>query len=428
MNEEFLHYVWKYQLFSIHDLKTTTKEDLVILKVGSHNYNSGPDFFNSQLKIENQLWFGNIEIHVKSSDWYVHHHEIDQNYDAVILHVVWEDDATIFMKDNKPLPVLVLKDFIFKSALNNYQHLFSAKQRWIPCETEISSIDDFTLGNWKERLFFERLERKSNAMNDLLLVNKNDFEAVLFQLLAKNFGLKVNGDAFLNLARSFDFSILRKVRFDEQQLSALLFGQAGFLEEVIEDEYHQQLKIEYNYLQYKYSLQPIVNMQFSFFRMRPPNFPTIRIAQFVSLYHLHQNLFSKIMQIDSLKGFYKLFDVTINPFWKTHYTFDKTSKSSAKKITKPFVDLLLINTIIPLKFLYQKNRGEVNENEFLDILQEIKSEKNSIVAKFDEIGVKAKNAYETQSLIELKNNFCEKKLCLQCAIGVKLLSSELSQA
>ena len=424
MNEDFLHYVWKYQLFSVHDLKTTTKEDLTILKIGNHNHNSGPDFLNSQLKIDNQLWVGNVEIHLKSSDWYAHHHEIDENYDAVILHVVWEDDATIFMKDNKPLPVLVLKDFVFNSALNNYRNLFSAKQRWIPCEKEISSVDDFTLDNWKERLFFERLERKSTEMNQLLETNQNDFEAVLFQLLAKNFGLKVNGDAFLNLAKSFNFSILRKVRFDEQQLSALLFGQAGFLEEVVEDEYHQQLKKEYKYLQHKHHLQPIVNMQFSFFRMRPPNFPTIRISQLISLYHLHQNLFSKMMQIETLNGFYELFEITVNPFWKTHYTFDKVSKSSPKKLTKSFVDLLLINTIIPLKFLYQKNRGEVNENDFLAILQKIKSEKNSIISKFDEIGIKTKNGYETQSLLELKNNYCAKKLCLQCVIGIKLLRSE----
>jgi hypothetical protein len=424
MNEDFLHYVWKYQLFSVHDLKTTTKEDLTILKIGSHNFNSGPDFFNSQIKIDNQLWVGNVEIHLKSSDWYVHHHEIDENYDAVILHVVWEDDATIFMKDNKPLPVLVLKDFVFKSALNNYRNLFSAKQRWIPCEKEINSVDYFTLDNWRERLFFERLERKSDDMNELLVANQNDFEAVLFQLLAKNFGLKVNGEAFLNLAKSFDFSVLRKVRSDEQQLSALLFGQAGFLETVIEDEYHQQLKKEYKYLKHKHNLQPIVNMQFSFFRMRPPNFPTIRISQLVALYHLHQNLFSKIIQVETLKGFYELFEVTVNPFWKTHFTFDKVSKSSPKKLTKSFVDLLLINTIIPLKFLYQKNRGEVNENDFLDILQKIKSEKNSIISKFDEIGIKSKNAYETQSLLELKNNYCAKKQCLQCVIGIKLLSSK----
>ena len=424
MKEDFLHYVWKYQLFSVHDLKTTTKEDVTILKIGTHNYNSGPDFLNSQLKIDDQLWVGNVEIHLKSSDWYVHHHEIDENYNAVILHVVWEDDATIFMKDNKPLPVLVLKNFVFNSALNNYRNLFSTKQRWIPCEKEINSVDDFTLENWKERLFFERLERKSDEMNQLLEANKNDFEAVLFQLLAKNFGLKVNGETFLNLAKSFDFSILRKVRFDEQQLSALLFGQAGFLGEVVEDEYHQELKNEYKYLQHKYHLKAISKNQFSFFRMRPPNFPTIRIAQLISLYHLQSNLFSKMMQTETLKEFYDLFDVNVNPFWKTHFTFDKVSKSTPKKITKSFVDLLLINTIIPLKFLYQKNRGEVDENEFLVILKKIKSEKNSIISKFDEIGVAVKSAYESQALLELKNNYCAKKLCLQCVIGVKLLRSE----
>ncbi|KGL64117.1 DUF2851 family protein [Polaribacter sp. Hel1_85] len=424
MNEDFLHYVWKYQLFSIHNLKTTTKEDLTILKTGIHNHNSGPDFLNAQLKIDNQLWVGNVEIHLKSSDWYVHHHEIDVNYDAVILHVVWEDDTTVFMKNNKPLPVLVLKDLVVKSALNNYRNLFSTKQRWIPCEKEIISVDNFTVENWKERLFFERLERKSNEMNALLTSNQNDFEAVLFQLLSKNFGLKVNGEAFLDLAKSFDFSILRKVRFDENQLAALLFGQAGFLEEGFEDEYHQQLKNEYQYLKHKYNLNFISKNQFSFFRMRPPNFPTIRIAQLISLYHIHQNLFSLMMKIETLKGFYELFEINVNPFWKTHYTFDKTSKLSSKKLTKSFKDLLLINTIIPLKFLYQKNRGEVNESEFLELLQKIKPEKNSIISKFDAIRIKAKNAYETQSLLELKNNYCAKKRCLQCAIGIKLLSKE----
>jgi hypothetical protein len=424
MNEDFLHYVWKYQLFSVHDLKTTTNEDVSILKVGIHNYNSGPDFLNAQLKIDDQLWAGNVEIHLKSSDWYVHHHEIDENYDAVILHVVWEDDATVFMKNNKPLPVLVLKDFVLASALHNYRNLFSTKQNWISCEKEISTVDDFTLDNWKERLFFERLERKSIEMNKVLLDNQNDFEAVLFQLLAKNFGLKVNGDVFFNLATSFDFSTLRKVRFDETQLAALLFGQAGFLEEVVDSEYHQQLKTSYNYLQHKYNLEPIGKVQFSFFRMRPPNFPTIRIAQLIALYHCHQNLFSKMMQIETLKEFYNLFEIDVHPFWKTHYTFETASKLSPKKLTKSFVDLLLINTIIPLKFSYQKSRGEVNEMEFLKILKKIKPEKNSIISRFDDIGVQSKNAYETQSLLELKNNYCAKKRCLQCAIGVRLLSEK----
>lgn len=422
MKEEFLHYVWKYQLFSILKLKTITNEDLIVVESGKHNFNSGPDFLNAQIKINDQLWVGNVEIHVKSSDWYLHNHEIDKNYDAVILHVVWEDDAAVFMKNNKPLPVLVLKDFVISSAIKNYQNLFSKQQRWIPCEKEINTVDEFTFENWKERLFFERLERKSNEMKKFLEVNKNDYEAVLFQLLAKNFGLKVNGEAFLSLSKSFNFSILRKVRFDENQLAALLFGQAGFLEDTIEEEYHQQLKAEYNYLRHKYNLHPKTNSTFSYFRMRPSNFPTIRIAQLVSLFHEHQNLFSKLMEIKLIKDYYEFFNVKVNLFWKTHFTFDKTSKPSPKNLTNSFVDLLLINTIIPLKFLYQKNKGEVDENEFLEVLKNIKPEKNNIISKFDEIGVKATNSYETQTLLELKNNYCAKKQCLQCAIGMQLLN------
>jgi len=424
MNEGFLHYIWKYQLFSNYHLKTTSNQYISVLKTGIHNQNAGPDFLNAQLKIDTQLWVGNVEIHLKSSDWYVHHHEIDENYDAVILHVVWEDDVTVFMKNNKPLPVFVLKDFVSKSTLHNYRNLLSATQNWIPCEKEIIRIDNFTIENWKERLFFERLERKSEVMNQFLIANQNDFEVVLFQLLAKNFGLKVNGETFLDLAKSFDFSILRKVRSEENLLTALLFGQAGFLENVIEEEYHQQLKEEYNYLQHKYKLEPISINQFSFFRMRPPNFPTIRIAQLVALYHLHQNLFSKMMQLETLKEFYELFNVDIHPFWKTHYTFDKVSKMSPKKLTKSFVNLLFINTVIPLRFLYQKNRGEVNGTEFLEILKKVKPEKNSIISKFDEIKILSKNAYETQALLELKNNYCAKKRCLQCAIGIGLLSEK----
>ena len=421
MNEDFLHYVWKYKMFSKVDFKTTDQENVTIIKQGLHNKNAGPDFLNSELKIANQIWVGNVEIHLKSSDWYLHNHEVDENYDAVILHVVWENDAAIFMKNNKPIPTLVLKDFVSESVLNNYRKLFNTPTSWIPCQNSITSIDDFTLSNWKERLFFERLERKSEEINILLQHENNNFEAVLFQLLAKNFGLKVNGDAFLRLAQSVDFSIIQKTSFDEYQFSALLFGQAGFLEEEVENEYQQQLKMEYNYLRHKYNLQTIANSKFSFFRMRPNNFPTIRIAQLVSLFYKYQNLFSKLIAVNNLKDFYVLFSVEVHPFWKTHYNFESVSKSSSKKLTNSFIDLLIINTIIPLKFLYQKSRGEVDEESFLELLKNMKPEKNSVISKFSEIKIKSKNAFETQALLELKNNYCAPKRCLECAIGVKIL-------
>jgi hypothetical protein len=421
MKEDFLHYVWKYKVFSQVDFKTTNKEPLTILKSGLHNKNAGPDFLNAQLKIEGQIWIGNVEMHTKASDWYLHNHEMDENYDAVILHVVWENDAVIFMKNNKPLPTFVLKDFVDASVLNNYRKLFLTPTNWIPCKDAIVTVDEFTFSNWKERLFFERLERKSNEISGLLQQENNNFEAVLFQLLAKNFGLKVNAGAFLRLAQSIGFYIIQKVGFHENQFAALLFGQAGFLEEEIEDEYYQQLKREYSYLKHKFKLNAISKNEFSFFRMRPNNFPTIRIAQLVSLFNTHQNLFSKLMVIKNLKDFYELFAVEIHPFWKTHYNFEAISKPSPKKLTSSFVDLLIINTIIPLKFLYEKSRGEMNTPSFLKLLKNIKSEKNNVISKFSEIGVGAKNAFETQALLELKNKYCAPKRCLECAIGNTLL-------
>jgi len=421
MNEDFLHYVWLYKMFSKVDFKTTGNEYLSIIKSGLHNKNAGPDFLNAQLKIDGQTWIGNVEIHLKASDWYLHNHEKDLNYDAVILHVVWENDIAIYMKNNKPIPTLVLKNFIDETVLNNYKNLFLAPTIWLPCKNAISTVDKFIFNNWKERLFFDRLERKSEEINTLLQQENNNFEAVLFQLLIKNFGLKVNGNSFLRLAKSVDYSIIKKLSFHKNQLAALLFGQAGFLEEETEDEYHKELRKEYDYLKHKFKLIHIPKNEFSFFRMRPNNFPTIRIAQLVALFNKHQNLFSKLIEIDSLEEFYELFTVVVNPFWQTHYNFEAISKKTSKKITTSFVDLLIINTIIPLKFLFQKSRGELDEESFLALLKNINPEKNSIISKFSEIGVSSMNAFDTQALLELKNNYCAVKRCIECEIGNTIL-------
>ena len=421
MNEDFLQYVWRYKMFSKVDFKTTGNAHLSIIKSGLHNKNAGPDFLNAQLKIDGQTWIGNVEIHLKASDWYLHNHEKDLNYDAVILHVVWENDVDIYMKNNKPIPTLVLKNFIDETVLNKYKNLFLAPTAWLPCKNAISKVDKFIFNNWKERLFFDRLERKSEEINILLQQENNNFEAVLFQLLIKNFGLKVNGNSFLRLAQSVDYSVIKKLSFHTNQLAAILFGQAGFLEEDTEVEYHKELRKEYDYLKHKFKLNHIPKNEFSFFRMRPNNFPTIRIAQLVALFHKHQNLFSKLIAIDNLEEFYELFTIVVNPFWQTHYNFDSISKKSPKKITTSFVDLLIINTIIPLKFLFQKSRGEVDEEFFLVLLKKMKPEKNSIISKFSEIGVSSKNAFDTQALLELKNNYCAPKRCLECAIGNTIL-------
>ncbi|WP_435263978.1 DUF2851 family protein [Tenacibaculum sp. nBUS_03] len=423
MKEDFLHYVWLHMLFNTLKLTTTNNESLSVIKVGCLNTNSGPDFLNAQLQINAQTWVGNVEIHVKSSDWYLHHHESDENYDAVILHVVWEHDSEIFMKNNQSLPTLELCNYVDKGLCDNYFKLISKKLKWIACEKEIATIDRFLLKNWMERLYLERLETKSILINQLLKESNNDYEAVLFKLLAKNFGLKVNGEAFFELSKSFDYSILRKTCFDEYILTSLLFGQAGFLEEDIQNKYFLGLKNEYEYLKHKYKLRSLNKNQFQFFRMRPNNFPTIRFAQLIALIHTHQNLFSKLMNCKGLNDFYDLFSVEINNFWKKHYTFESTSKETSKRLTKSFIDLLVINTVIPLKFVFSKSRGEVNEDDFLNLIKQLKPEKNSIISKFTELKITSENAFDTQSLLELKNNYCKKNRCLKCAIGNHLLRS-----
>ncbi|PKP13845.1 MAG: DUF2851 domain-containing protein [Bacteroidetes bacterium HGW-Bacteroidetes-3] len=422
MKENLLHFVWKLKLFSATQLKATNGEIIEIISAGTANFNSGPDFLNAKLVINNQLWAGNVEIHVDSSDWYAHNHEIDENYDSVILHVVWEHTVDVFRKTNQPIATLALKNYISKDLLNNYRQLFSKNKNWINCEKDIASIDSFILTNWIERLYVERLEKKSDQIQNVLTNLNNNWEAALFVLLAKNFGLKINSEAFMNFANSFDFSIVRKVSNNLEQLEALFFGQAGMLFKNYESEYYKKLKKEYSFLQVKFQLSPISIGQVQFFRLRPNNFPTIRLSQLAMVYHRHQNLFSKIMEMETIKEFYDLIDAATSVFWETHYTFETTSKKSVKKITKPFVDLLLINTIIPMKFLYLKSLGKNDLSASLIIIAQIKPEKNETVSKFNELNIKSKTAFETQALLQLKNEYCNKQLCLSCAVGKELIS------
>ena len=228
MKEEFLHYLWKYQLLNVSQLFTTKEESVLVVSPGIHNHDAGPDFLNARLQVDDQTWIGNVEIHLKSSDWYWHQHENDPNYDAVILHVVWDHDVEVFMKNEQTLPTIELKHFVSEVLLANYKKLSKISVRWIPCEQQIQTIDSFVLENWMERLYVERLERKSLFIQSLLKETQNDWDAVLFLLLAKNFGLNKNGDAFFQLAKSIPFSIVRKESFELERLNALLFGQAGF--------------------------------------------------------------------------------------------------------------------------------------------------------------------------------------------------------
>ena len=420
MKEDFLHYIWLYKKLDFTNLRTTNGEVLTILKFGQYIQQAGPDFFNAQIIIDNQKWAGNIEIHIKSSDWYAHHHEKDDNYNNVILHVVWEHDTPIFRKDNSEIAVLELSKYVSKEELHKYKELTTRKS-WIFCENQIKDVPDFVMSNWQERLFFERLERKSNAIQQLLQETENDWEAVLFCMLAKNFGLNTNGDMFFKVAKSITFSLIRKEALEVMYLEALLFGQANMIPLTIEDNYSKELKSWYDYIVLKYKLKKPLIAPIQFFKHRPDNFPTIRLAQLAMVFHLHRNLFSKIIEAKTIDEIYQIFNVSVSDYWKSHYNFDKTSPKKEKSISKSFIDLLITNTIVPIQFAYANGLGNENAELLIDFLSNIPEEKNNIIEKFTTFGIKSKNAFQSQSLLQLKNEYCNNKKCLQCAIGLELL-------
>lgn len=423
MQEDFIHFLWKLKKFDVLNVRTTTGDALQILDVGQHNFNSGPDFFNAKIKIGDQLWAGNVEIHLKSSDWYAHHHETDKAYDNVILHVVWDHDANVFRKDRSIIPTLELKNFVSNRLLKNYHQLFSSNKQWIPCENNFAEVDDFIFNHWKERLYIERLERKSQQIDVLLHQTRQHWEEVLFRMLFRNFGLKVNADAFESIAKSIDFSIVRKLQSNPMELEAVFLGQAGLLNQTFNDGYFKRLKQTYKYLIQKFSLENDMVVPVQFFRLRPSNFPTVRLVQLARLYNKHYNLFSKIIATQSINDFYKLFKVGVSEFWKTHYTFQTVSKSSDKILTKSFIDLLLINTIIPLKYSYNYQKGSLNTEEIFQLAGSIKAEDNSIIKKINALKPVAKHAMDSQAFLQLKNNYCDAKKCLQCAIGSALITN-----
>ncbi len=422
MKEEFLHYLWQYKKFNTANLKTTQGLSVQILNQGHYLQQAGPDFFNAQLSIDNQKWAGNVEIHVKSSDWYLHQHEKDSAYDTVILHVVWDHDTEVYNKSNVEIPVLELKQYVASETIQNYQALTTRKS-WIFCENQLKTVDQFVVKNWQERLFFERLERKSLAITALLTTTLNDWEAVFFCLLAKNFGLNTNGDVFFKIAQAIPFSIIKKERFEVENLEALFFGFAGMLNQEKEDVYYKDLSFRFHYLLHKHQIVAPILEPVQFFKNRPDNFPTIRLAQLANLYHTHQNLFSSCSILRKPEQLYSIFTISVSKYWETHYQFDRESPKKKKGLSKSFIDLLLINTLIPIQFAYGQNQQNFNIEELLTMANQIPVEKNVVIDKFSSFGIHSKNAFESQSLLQLKNEYCSKSRCLSCEIGTALLKN-----
>ena len=424
MKEDFLHYVWKFQKFEAGSLFTSSNEKLHIKNPGLHNLNSGPDFFNANVALDAQLWAGNVEIHIKSSDWYAHGHQTDSAYDNVILHVVWEHDTEVFRKDGSSIPTFILKGYIPKNTLEQYHKLFSKEKKWINCQNDFHTIDDFTLVNWMERLFFERLEMKAAQLLDELESTQNHWESLLFRMLCKNFGLKVNSDSFFSVAKSVDFHTVKKCSSERQDLESLFMGQAGLFEAEGDDWYFKTLKTNYEYLAKKFQLDNRGVIAPKFFRLRPPNFPTVRLAQLAMLYFSRKNLFSVIILARNTSEFYKIFNVSASEYWDTHYNFGVSSLRRKKRITKSFVDLLIINTVIPLKFCYAVQHGQDASEEILQLASQIPAEDNTVVKNFNLLKPVTKNASHSQALLQLKSAYCDSNRCLHCAIGNTIIGGE----
>ncbi|MFH0892945.1 MAG: DUF2851 family protein [Bacteroidota bacterium] len=422
MNESLLHYIWKFRLYSSGRLSLSDGRLLEVENPGQHNQDQGPDFLNARIKIEDISWAGNVEVHVASSDWEKHKHTNDPAYDRIILHVVFKEDKKLFFANGQAIPTLVLEKITDPSLLSRFEILQNPKLK-IPCQDQLTEIPKLLFKSWSDRMAIERLEEKTNRIQELLSKNQNNWEETFYQLLFRNFGFHVNTDAFESLARAVPFSILKKNLHSLSQTEALLFGQAGLLSENKNpDEYTSSLQKEYAFLQSKYSLKPIDASLWKFMRTRPSNFPTVRISQLAALITQPGFQFSKIIQLRKTVEVLKLLNVSSSDYWKDHFHFGKKTDAKKGTLGEESRRLLLINTIVPFIFSYLRSKGnEEAENIALDLLNECKAEKNSILRLWESNGIPVCSALESQSLIYLYHHYCSKRRCLECGFGLEIL-------
>ncbi len=424
MKEDLLQYIWQFQYYNNKELQTTSGEKIQIQFQGTHNSNQGPDFTAAKIKIGETLWAGNVELHINSSDWNLHRHSLDDNYNNIILHVVWNHDAEINASNNHQLPVLELQDRVPKMLLAKYRELMEGA-RFIPCENQVHHINELTLSNWKQRLLAERLVSKSEKVLSVLKQTNFHWEETFWRIIAGNFGLKVNSGFFQKLAESLPVSILAKHKNSIHHLEALLFGQAGLLDKNFDGKYPVMLQKEFKFYRQKYKLQPVEEKLY-FLRMRPSNFPTIRLAQLAILIHESEHLFSKIKECKDIKDVKKMLQVTANDYWNYHYVFDEETAYKMKTLGSQMIDNIIINTIVPVLFAYGIHHNEkAYKEKAIKWLEDISSEKNTITKGFEGLNFSNKNAFDSQALIQLKNEYCNKKLCLHCAIGNSILKKSL---
>lgn len=421
MNEYFLHYLWRFQKFDLSNLKLYDGSSLTVFKPGHHNHDSGPDFEEAHIKIGNIEWAGQIEIHQKSSDWIKHKHHGNQAYNNVILHVVWEHDKEIVI-NRTPLPTLELNSRTDPGLLKKYRQYFD-RDNTILCRSQLDSVSDLAFKFMLDRMLVERLEIKARTIIEKLNQLDGDWEAATYHTLASNFGFSTNKAQFIKLAEKLPYEVLRKNFQSLHATEALIFGQSGFLEEK-GDSYQLSLREEFNFLNTKYRLKdPMKTFEWKFGRMRPVNFPTVRLAQFASFLHTHPSLFSKLIAIEGAKDFTSILSFQVSDYWQKHYDFGKKRSILSTSIGKTTVENILINSIAPLLAAYA---NYTDQQIFMDkavaLLESLPPESNRIINEWKSF-MQPQNSFDSQALIQLLNEYCTKRKCLFCNVGISLLHS-----
>lgn len=424
MNEDLINFVWRFRLFNQKALFTSRNEPVEIISPGFYNSHAGPDFTNVKVRIGSTTWAGSAEIHIRASDWERHGHSTDKAYNNVILHVVYENDMQVFRADGTEPSVFIIKPYIPEDIQDRYRQLIQ-NMNWIPCEKQLSHVDHIYVQDCLQRMLIERMEEKSGQVTELLNHHQGDWAETFYMLLCRTFGFKLNALPFELLARSLPLRILNKHRQSLFQLEALLFGQAGFLEEPATDDYSRSLQEEYRYLRHKYNLQPIESYLWKHLRLRPQNFPSVRLAQFASLVHRSVHLFSRILETEEAGALRKLFDgIRMSSYWQSHNKPGKESAKIAAGLGRESVNNILINTVSVALYSYGKYTDDVHFfSRAISLLESIPAETNRIVLRYREIGVKSLGADSSQALLQLKKKYCDQKKCVNCAVGARIINS-----
>ena len=427
--EQLLQITWMFKFFPLKELRTSDGRLIEVISPGKLNKNAGPDFTEAKIRIGTQMWAGNVEIHYKSSDWYLHGHDKNRDYDNVILHVATVLDTEVMKSNGQYVPQiqLTVPDYV-----REHYHELRKTETYPACYKAIPYFTSLKIHSWMASLQAERLEQKTEAIRHRVELCNGDWENAYFVTLARNYGFGINGDVFEQWAYNIPLSAVAHHRDDLFQIEAIFMGQAGLLEldaipecyqkDALNEGYFALLRGEYQYLAHKFSMEPIDFKLWRFLRLRPQNFPHIRLSQLANLYYQQKAGLSQLVECVTIDQLRSVLGSQVTPYWETHYTFGSASDRNEKHISMGSINLLIINTAIPMLFAYGRHKKkEVLCDRAFDFLEQLKPENNHIIRMWQEVGLPVKTAGDSQALIQLKKEYCDKKDCLRCRFGYEYL-------